>query len=163
MTPNLTRRSFLRATAIAGGGAVFAMHLEPLELFAQAAPVPVFQAPAFVKIAANGIVTITSKNPEIGQGIKNMLPMIIADELDVDWKQRRHRPGRRRPGEVRRPGGGRQHGDADQLGPLPPGGCRHPSDGGGRGRAALRRTGQRMHHVRRPGHAQGQQPLGGLR
>ena len=43
MTPNLTRRSFLRATAIAGGGAVFAMHLEPFELFAQAAPIPVFQ------------------------------------------------------------------------------------------------------------------------
>ena len=85
MTPNLTRRSFLRATAIAGGGAVFAMHLEPFELFAQAAPIPIFQAPAFVKIAANGTVTITSKNPEIGQGIKNMLPMIIADELDVDW------------------------------------------------------------------------------
>jgi isoquinoline 1-oxidoreductase beta subunit len=86
MTPNLTRRSFLRATALAGGGAVFAMHLDPLELFAQAPQTPTFQAPAFVKIAADGIVTITSKNPEIGQGIKNMLPMIIADELDVEWK-----------------------------------------------------------------------------
>jgi len=86
MTTNLTRRTFLRATALAGGGAVFAMHLDPLELFAQAPQTPIFQAPAFVKIAANGMVTITSKNPEIGQGIKNMLPMIIADELDVEWK-----------------------------------------------------------------------------
>ncbi len=86
MTTNLSRRSFLRASAIAGGGAIFAMHLDPLELFAQGGPPQVaFVATAFVKIAPDGIVTIISKNPEIGQGIKNMLPMIIADELDVAW------------------------------------------------------------------------------
>jgi isoquinoline 1-oxidoreductase beta subunit len=88
MTTNLTRRSFLRASAMAGGGAVFAMHLDPIQLLAQqyGGPAPVaFVATAFVKIAPDGIVTIISKNPEIGQGIKNMLPMIIADELDVAW------------------------------------------------------------------------------
>jgi isoquinoline 1-oxidoreductase beta subunit len=88
---SLSRRSFLRASALAGGGAVFAMHLDPLELFAQGPPgganPPRFDALAFVKIAPDGLVTITSKNPEIGQGIKNMLPMIIADELDVEWSR----------------------------------------------------------------------------
>ena len=90
LNPSVTRRTFLRATAIAGGGAVFALHFDALELLAQGPPLgppPTFVAPAFVKIAPTGAVTIISKNPEIGQGIKNMLPMIIADELDVEWSR----------------------------------------------------------------------------
>src|SRR5262245_27837643 len=87
-TTTLNRRSFLRVSALAGGGMLVAFQLDPAELFAQGppqGPMPTFVATAFVKIAADGKVTITSKNPEIGQGIRNMLPMIIADELDVDW------------------------------------------------------------------------------
>ncbi|HLG57151.1 MAG TPA: molybdopterin cofactor-binding domain-containing protein [Vicinamibacterales bacterium] len=89
MTKNLlTRRSFLQVSAVAGGGMMIALQLDPVELLAQgppAGPAMGYSVPAFVKIAPDGTVTITSKNPEIGQGIKNMLPMIIADELDVDW------------------------------------------------------------------------------
>jgi isoquinoline 1-oxidoreductase beta subunit len=89
MTKNLiTRRSFMQVSAAAGGGMLIALHLDPAELLAQGppgGPAVRYDAMAFVKIAPDGLVTITSKNPEIGQGIKNMLPMIIADELDVDW------------------------------------------------------------------------------
>ena len=81
----LDRRSFLRVSAVAGGGMVLALHLDPAELLAQGPPPASFDALAFVKIGADGTVTIMNKNPEIGQGVMNMLPMIIADELDVDW------------------------------------------------------------------------------
>lgn len=83
----LSRRSFLRATALAGGGMVLAYYIEPVQkvLAAQFGP-PVKLLPAsFIAIASDGTVTLIAKNPEIGQGVKTMLPMLIAEELDCDW------------------------------------------------------------------------------
>src|SRR5438552_3644285 len=85
----LDRRSFLRVSAVAGGGMLVALHFDPINgVLAQApqAPPAAFQPTAFLRVAADGIVSIMSKNPEVGQGVKTHLPMLIADELDVDWK-----------------------------------------------------------------------------
>lgn len=87
----LGRRTFLKVSSLAGGGVLIAIHAKPLAAVlaqgaAAAAPTPAFSALAFIRIAPDGIVTILSKNPEVGQGVKTHLPMILADELDVDWK-----------------------------------------------------------------------------
>ena len=85
-TPTVTRRNFLRVSALAGGGLLIATQFEaPGELFAQSPAA--FTPNAFIKITPDGVITIVAKNPEVGQGIKTSLPMIIADELDVEWSR----------------------------------------------------------------------------
>ena len=83
----LDRRSFLRVSALSGGGMLVALYFQNPSSLAQGpagGPAPL-SPNAFIRIEANGTVRIMAKNPEVGQGIKTMLPMIIADELDVDW------------------------------------------------------------------------------
>lgn len=83
---SFSRRAFLQVTAVGGGGMLLGLYFKP-SLFAQGQPPPVTPVPSsFIRIAPDGIVTIIAKNPEIGQGVKTSLPMTIADELDVDWK-----------------------------------------------------------------------------
>ncbi len=83
-----TRRDFLRVTTLAGGGLLLGTWLDfndvgVLEAQESAGD---FSPNAFIRIAPSGAVTIIAKNPEIGQGIKTMLPMLIAEELDVPWE-----------------------------------------------------------------------------
>ena len=89
-TLTIDRRSFLRASSLAGGGFMIAAYIDPFgELIAQGrqggTPAPPLTPNSFIKIHPDGKVTIIGKNPEIGQGIKTTLPMLIAEELDVNW------------------------------------------------------------------------------
>ena len=85
-----SRRGFLKVSAVAGGGMMLALTVPALAdaattwLGAEQNNLP--ELNAFIRIGPDGLVTIMAKNPEIGQGIKTMLPMLIAEELDVDWK-----------------------------------------------------------------------------
>ncbi|BDC50150.1 isoquinoline 1-oxidoreductase subunit beta [Bryobacterales bacterium F-183] len=82
----LDRRSFLSLTALAGGGFVLGL-MQPRVARAQNpfADSPL-SAKDFVSIGADGKVTIAARNPDLGQGAMNSLPMLVAEELDVDWK-----------------------------------------------------------------------------
>jgi isoquinoline 1-oxidoreductase beta subunit len=80
-TVGASRRFFLKSGLAAGGGLFLALETS-WAVGADEAPVALG---AYVSIAPSGVVTILAKNPEIGQGIKTSLPMIIAEELDVDW------------------------------------------------------------------------------
>jgi len=86
----LERRALLKASLLAGGGLALEA-LIPLPALALGATEEKSAAPAqlsaFVSVATDGTVTIVSKNPEIGQGVKTSLPMMVADELDCDWSQ----------------------------------------------------------------------------
>lgn len=77
----LGRRTFLKVGVLAGGGLMLDATLPGQAIGATAEA----SLNAFVSIGTDGAITIVSKNPEIGQGIATMLPMLIAEELDADW------------------------------------------------------------------------------
>src|ERR1019366_2605202 len=87
----VARRDFLKLTALASGGLVLGFYLKSASRVLGAEvvkPVPGadFKPSVFIRISPDGVVTLVSKQPEIGQGIKTSLPMIIAEELEVNWK-----------------------------------------------------------------------------
>ena len=85
---NVHRRSFLQVVAVLGGGMMLGSFVAPTDADgAEAAPGDPFVPNAFIKIEEDDRITIVSKNPEEGQGVKQSLPMIICEELDVEWSQ----------------------------------------------------------------------------
>jgi isoquinoline 1-oxidoreductase beta subunit len=81
----LNRRTFLQMSALLSGGLALNLYNLPLASAQGRRPDPILTPEAFIRIAADGSITIMAKSPEIGQGVKTMLPMIIAEELDADW------------------------------------------------------------------------------
>src|SRR6476661_9156910 len=84
----VNRRDFLKLTGLAGGGLALAFDFRagPEASAAEGAPSGDFAPNAFIRISPTGAVTIVSKQPEMGQGVKTSLPMIIAEQLEVNWK-----------------------------------------------------------------------------
>lgn len=83
----LSRRTLLKASVLSGGGLALSAAIPVVARAAAVTGEAQGTLNAFVTIAADNSITIVGKNPEIGQGIKTMLPMLIADEMDADWDQ----------------------------------------------------------------------------
>src|ERR1700731_3646062 len=84
---HLTRRSFLRAGAAAGGGLMLSLRLPFASGKAEAADADGFAPNAFIRIADDGQIVLTMPYVEMGQGTYTSIPMLIAEELEVDLKQ----------------------------------------------------------------------------
>ncbi len=90
---HIGRRAFIRNSSLASGGLVLGFSwlnsCKPDKgetLVASQMPGEWFEINGYLKIGENGSVTILSPNPEGGQNVKTAMPMIVADELDVDWE-----------------------------------------------------------------------------
>ncbi|MGH9862434.1 MAG: molybdopterin cofactor-binding domain-containing protein, partial [Candidatus Acidiferrales bacterium] len=83
----LSRRAFLKTSASGGAALVIAFYI-PWDASAQPPPPPATPPHPFnawVRIDASGQVTLIVAKSEMGQGVRTSLPMILAEELDVDW------------------------------------------------------------------------------
>ena len=84
------RRSFLKVSAASSGGMILGFSwlasCNPTKEQAMSMPKSWFDINAYVKIGENSLITIFSPNPEVGQNVKTSMPMVVAEELDVDWK-----------------------------------------------------------------------------
>lgn len=86
----MDRRSFLKASVLAGGGMMLSFSwlagCHPSQEEVLQLPKEWFELNSYIKIGENGVVTLMSPNPEFGQNVKTSLPMLLAEELDIDWK-----------------------------------------------------------------------------
>lgn len=90
-TTNNSRRDFLKMSAITGGGLVlgfnwFSSDANAATVFTSVAPGDI-NFNSYLSIATDGTITILSPNPELGQNIITSFPMVVAEELEADWKK----------------------------------------------------------------------------
>jgi hypothetical protein len=84
----VSRRGFMKAAAVAGGGLVLGFVVPGAGRFASAQAKAAPSAPnAFLHIAPDNTITVMVNRLEFGQGVHTALPMLMAEELDADWSQ----------------------------------------------------------------------------
>jgi len=83
----MSRRQFIKASALAGGGLLLACHLPFSSRNAVAAGGGLFAPNAFLRIGVDESVTIIVNKSEMGQGVYTSLPMLVAEELCCDWQR----------------------------------------------------------------------------
>ncbi len=87
MTVDLSRRQFLSASAALGGGLLIGFTTRPSIRNAEGAAGATFTPNAFIRIGSDGQIVLTMPYVEMGQGTYTSIPMLIAEELEVDLKQ----------------------------------------------------------------------------
>jgi isoquinoline 1-oxidoreductase beta subunit len=88
MSVVMDRRMVLKAALLTGGGLAFELSV-PVSAASSGGPTEIN---AFVRIAPDNSVQIGASYPEIGQGARTLLPMLIAEEMDLSWSQVRAVP-----------------------------------------------------------------------
>jgi isoquinoline 1-oxidoreductase beta subunit len=83
----MSRRQFVKTSALAGGGLILACHIPLGGRSARAAGNGDFAPNAYLRVANDGSVTIIVNKSEMGQGVYTSLPMLVAEELCCDWKK----------------------------------------------------------------------------
>src|SRR5215471_184394 len=84
-TTSISRRHFLKVTTLTGGGIMLGFEMLSKSIPAIAADEAPSVLSAYLSIDTKGLITLMAPNPEIGQGVKTSLPMLLAEELDVEW------------------------------------------------------------------------------
>jgi len=82
------RREFVKVACISGSGLFLAAFVPAQKFLKKAGEEPkIFSPSVYLKIDSNGIVTIIVHRSEMGQGVLTSLPMLVAEELECDWKK----------------------------------------------------------------------------
>ena len=82
-----TRREFIKVVGLSGGGLFLAAFVPAQNIFLKPGDEPkIFTPSVYLKIDDKGIVTVIVNRSEMGQGVRTALPMLVAEELNVDWK-----------------------------------------------------------------------------
>ena len=86
-----SRRSFLKSSALAGGGLMISFSALSKFRFADrinaGLPEQWYELTGYIKITPDNIIKILNPNPEFGQNVMTSLPMMVAEELEVDWQK----------------------------------------------------------------------------